>query len=80
MKKMLVIGDGDSVFVKDFIYQYSKQGVIIDLISLGKAEKNQAVQIQKNFQFQSGFGLSSIKNFFNFIFFTSLFGSSADTC
>jgi len=66
MKKMLVIGDGNSVFVKDFIHQYSKQGVIIDLISLGKAEKNQAVKVQKNFQFKSGFGLSSIKNFFNF--------------
>lgn len=66
MKKMLVIGDGDSVFVKDFIFQYSKQGVIIDLISLGKGEKNQVVQVQKNFQFKQGVGLSSIKNFFDF--------------
>lgn len=63
---MLVIGDGDSVFVKDFIYQYSKQDVIIDLISLGKGEKNHAVRVQKNFTFKLGLSLSSIKNFFDF--------------
>ncbi len=66
MKKMLVIGDGDSVFVKDFIHQYDKQGVIIDLISLGKGEKSHAVRIQKNFSFQLGFSLSAFKNFFTF--------------
>ncbi|MFC1399550.1 hypothetical protein NYY63_18055 [Acinetobacter lactucae] len=66
MKKMLVIGDGDSVFVKDFIHQYDKQGVIIDLISLGKGEKIHAVRIQKNFSFQLGFSLSAFKNFFTF--------------
>ena len=63
---MLIIGDGDSVFVKDFIYQYNKQDVIIDLISFGTAEKHHSVRLQKNFQFKLGLSLSSIKNFFDF--------------
>lgn len=36
MKKILVIGSADSVFVKDFISQVSAQGVIVDLISFSE--------------------------------------------
>lgn len=66
MKKMLVIGDGDSIFIKDFINQYHKQGVIVDLISFGKDSKNNTVRFQKNFQVEFGFNLSSLKNFIEF--------------
>ena len=66
MKKMLVIGDGDSVFVKDFINQYHKEGVIVDLISYGKSGKNETVRLQKNFQIKLGFNFSAVKNFFEF--------------
>lgn len=66
MRKMLVIGDGDSVFVKDFINQYHKEGVIVDLISYGKSGKNEAIRLQKNFQIKLGFNFSAVKNFFEF--------------
>lgn len=68
MKKMLVIGDGDSIFVKDFINQYhkGKEGVIIDLISFGKDETNEVVRLQKNFHTKLGFSFSAVKNFFEF--------------
>ncbi|WP_426455679.1 glycosyltransferase [Acinetobacter sp. KB005] len=65
MQKMLVIGDGDSAFVKDFITQYHKRGVLVDLISYGK-ENNNEVRIQKNFHVQLGLSFSSLKNFYKF--------------
>lgn len=43
MKKMLVIGDGDSVFIKDFVNQYDKKGVSVDLISFGQEIKNKLI-------------------------------------
>ncbi|WP_416040834.1 glycosyltransferase [Acinetobacter lactucae] len=44
MKKILVIGNGDSVFVKDFIYQYESKGCVIDLISWGSEKKIDGVR------------------------------------
>lgn len=48
MKKILVIGNGDSIFVKDFIAQYSKREFTIDLISLGEAPQILGVRRQAN--------------------------------
>lgn len=44
MKKILIIGSADSVFVKDFIAQIAAQGVIIDLISFSESPKNKTVR------------------------------------
>lgn len=66
MKKMLVIGDGDSIFVKDFINQYYKQGVVVDLISFGKESKSDEVRVQKNFQMKLSFNFAAINNFIEF--------------
>ncbi|MCG2608679.1 hypothetical protein LZZ98_09075 [Acinetobacter sp. SM34] len=66
MKKMLVIGDGDSIFVKDFINQYYKKGVVVDLISFGKEHNNLAVRFEKNFQMKLGVNFSALKNFIEF--------------
>jgi len=47
-KQILIIGTGDSVFVKDFIDQYEKRGVTVDLISTGQAEISKSVRTQIN--------------------------------
>ncbi|MCU4392052.1 hypothetical protein KTH73_15130 [Acinetobacter courvalinii] len=66
MKKILVIGNGDSIFVKDFINQYNKIGVLVDLISYGKESMNENVRLQKNFPIRLGLSFSAIKNFYKF--------------
>lgn len=46
--KILIIGNGDSVFVKDFIYRYSVRGVSVDLLSLAECELLPIVNSQFN--------------------------------
>lgn len=48
MKKILVMGNGDSVFIKDFIRQYSTRQCVVDLISLGTEEPIKGVRYQSN--------------------------------
>lgn len=48
MKKILVVGNGDSIFVKDFIYQYKMINTVIDIISYGQEEKINNVRYQYN--------------------------------
>lgn len=64
MKKMLVIGDGDSVFIKDFVNQYDKKGVSVDLISFGQEIKNKFVRTQKNITVKFGFSFSALNSLF----------------
>ncbi|MBV6305084.1 hypothetical protein KVP10_09305 [Candidimonas humi] len=47
-KRILIIGLASSVFVKDFISQYAHRGYTVDLISTGKADRLEAVDIQIN--------------------------------
>lgn len=47
MKKILVIGNSDSIFVKDFINQYHKMDYIVDLISFGNQSLLGSVRYQK---------------------------------
>lgn len=62
---MLVIGDGNSIFVKDFIAQYAKNGTVVDLITTS-SENVQGVRHQKKVTM----GSSSIRvlRFFHYIF------------
>jgi hypothetical protein len=48
MRKILVIGNGDSIFVRDFINQYSQRDCIVDLISLGHQPLLMGVRHQRN--------------------------------
>jgi hypothetical protein len=48
MKKMLILGDADSIFIKDFVGQYAQRGYIIDLISLGNGPLVDGVRHQRN--------------------------------
>lgn len=48
MKKILVIGNGNSIFVRDFISQYSARATSVDLLSLAKAERVPVVKNQVN--------------------------------
>jgi len=47
-KQILVIGPGDSIFVKDFISQYEKRGVTVDLLSTNRAGGLKSVRTQIN--------------------------------
>ena len=42
------MGNGDSVFIKDFIRQYSTRQCVVDLISLGTEEPIKGVRYQSN--------------------------------
>jgi hypothetical protein len=44
MKKMLIIGNADSIFIKDFILQYAAKNYIIDLISYGFEDQIEGVR------------------------------------
>lgn len=44
MKKILIIGNADSIFVKDFILQYAAKNYIIDLISYGFEDQIEGVR------------------------------------
>ena len=48
MRKILIIGSGDSIFVKDFIKQMASQNVIVDLLSVSSVEKLTDVRSQIN--------------------------------
>lgn len=60
MKKILVIGNGDSIFVKDFINQYLTNDFIIDLYSDGSQTPIEGVRKQVNYN-----ELKSRNNFSN---------------
>ena len=47
MKKMLIIGNSDSIFIKDFINQYVNDNFIIDVISYGFENKIKGVRALK---------------------------------
>lgn len=67
MNKILVIGDGDSIFVKDFINQYIRKGSIVDLISFGSDMLLGGVRKQKRV-----FASSPVKPIYHFQSFKSL--------
>lgn len=62
--KILVIGDGGSIFVKDFIAQYVKNGVVVDLITT-TAEHVDGVNVQKKITMSSS--SFRLKRFFHYI-------------
>jgi len=67
MKKILVVGNGDSIFVKDFIRQYKMRDVVIDIISYGQEKKIKNIRHQYNcIEYTSNKVLNQINVFLNF--------------
>lgn len=67
MSKILVVGNGDSVFVKDFIRQYNKNNTVVDLISYGQESRIEGVRYQYSLGVPLNYKLSSqLSVFLNF--------------